>query len=358
MASMDLDDLGHYLANDPSHMAKRIAGLPEQCMKAWSEAKSFQLPNYSGIENVLFLGMGGSGVAGDMLVDVAALEATPPIIVCRDYRIPKFVGKDTLAIASSYSGDTDEVISSLDQAVRSGAKALVITGGGRLADMARELHLPVLIVDHQGEPRTALGYSFFTSLAFLDTLGLVSPKDSDVAEAVTVMKAVRAATLPETPESRNISKQIARECLGRMVTIYGEGVLKGVARRWKTQFNENAKNWAFLEFIPELNHNAVVGYQLPQHMEGRFFVILLSSSFKHPSTAVNYRVTEELLEKAGIGFRTVEALGQDPLGQMFGSILTGDFASYYLAILQGIDPSPVEVIKYFKGQVAKWRSSG
>ncbi len=157
----------------------------------------------------------------------------------------------------------------------------------------------------------------------------------------------------KSPLAQNPAKQLASHLLGHIGVIYGAGILSEVAHRWKTQLNENSKNWAFYEILPELNHNAVVGYEFPPEVADTIFVIFLRSPSLHPRILMRYQITSEILQRAGIGYQTVGAKGESVLSQMMSLVLFGDYVSYYLALLNQTDPSPVSIIDYLKAQLAK-----
>ncbi|MBF8266786.1 MAG: Bifunctional phosphoglucose/phosphomannose isomerase [Dehalococcoidia bacterium] len=351
-----LDDPGLYARLDPTGLGGRIRGLPQQCLRAWGQARELVLPDsYADVRNVVVVGMGGSAIGGDLLADLASLEVSPPIAVCRDYRIPPYVGRDSLVIASSYSGNTEETLSVCQEAIERGARVVAVSTGGQLGQIARRQKLPLLLVDYRGEPRTALGYSFLVPLAILQKLKLVAPKDQDVEEAVEVMASLVCRLEPETPFRDNPAKELAAALHGRLIVVYGGGILSGVARRWKTQLNENSKAWAFVELLPEACHNAVVGFQWPRPVGRRVYGVLLSALSLHPRVKLGYQITGELLRKAGIEQRTVDGVGKGALAQMMSAVLFGDYTSYYLALLNGEDPSPIPPIDYLKARLQELR---
>jgi len=167
-----------------------------------------------------------------------------------------------------------------------------------------------------------------------------------------VMDRLLGRVAKEVPRAQNPAKGLAAELVGREVVIYGAGQLAPVARRWKTQLNENAKSWAGFEVLPELNHNTLVGYQFPQHWGERAFVVLLWAAALGPRLRVRYEVTSELLRRARIPHREIETVSATPLAQMMGDVLLGDYVSYYLALLNGVDPTPVQVIDYLKERLS------
>ena len=351
---MDLDDPKTYQHLDLSDMHQRITGLPQQCRQAWEKALSLPMPQeHRQVNRVVVAGMGGSAIGGDLIADLASLEEALPITTIRDYRIPSWVDSKTLVIVSSYSGETEETLSAFMEALHRGARIIAITKGGQLQAEAEAKEIPLLTVDFEGEPRAALGYSFIAPLGILTHLGLVKDKSQELEEVLHALEEEVSLWSKANATRHNMAKQVALEMQGRMVVIYGAGILSSAARRWKTQLNENSKSWAFAEELPELNHNSVVGYSVPGFMKEGAFVVLLQSAYCHPKTKRRYRVTNEILDRAGVKHRTIEAQGKSPLAHMLTTVLLGDYVSYYLALLNGIDPSPVEVIDYLKQRLAE-----
>ncbi len=354
MTNFNLDDAQVYKQYDPEGMLTRIHEMPGQCQQAWQMAMNFSLPaDYSKVDKVVILGMGGSAIGGDLARSLAASEARVPIFVHRDYRLPAFVDERTLVIASSYSGNTEETLSSFEQALEKKSKMLVATTGGKLKTLAQQRGIPVFNITYKAQPRAALGFSLLPILGFLQKLGFLGDKSADVAETVRVLEELSQKLDVSAVSSRNPAKQLAQRLYGNLPVVYGAGLVAEVARRWKTQFNENSKAWAFYEIFPELNHNAVVGYQFPRELLRRMRVIMLRSAFIHPRVQLRYRITGELLDRVKVGYEFVDGVGKSVLSQMLSLVLFGDYVSYYLAILYKIDPSPVKVIDYLKDQLGK-----
>jgi glucose/mannose-6-phosphate isomerase len=276
-----------------------------------------------------------------------------PLIVNRDYSIPAFIGPDSLVIASSYSGNTEETLITSADALKAGAKIVAVTTGGELAQWAEQNRLPLVSFSYKAQPRAALGYSFSLVLGILARLGWVSDKSQDMDEAIAVMKAWQTEICETVPAAKNKAKQIAQWLWGCLPVVYGAGYLSEIARRWKGQFNENAKSWGFFEQMPELDHNAVMGYVSPSALRDRMRVILLRSSLDHPRNQRKFEVTEDILKRQGVSTQLVEARGQSALAQMLSVVHLGDYVSYYLAMLYQNDPTPVDTITYLKEQMAK-----
>jgi len=351
---IDLDNRVLFHEIDPDDMLSRIAELPQQCRHAWENVQSLELPpEYRQVNKIVVLGMGGSAIGGDLLRALAKPECAVPIVTNRDYTVPAFVNAETLVIASSYSGNTEETLAAFEEASKRGTSLLAITTGGKLAQRARELRLPLLTFHYKSQPRAALGYSLVSLIGVVQKLGFIGDKEADFEEAIVVMESLQEEIMETVPVTENPAKQLAKRLYGRLPVIYGAGYLAEVAHRWKTQFNENAKSWSFFEQLPELNHNAVVGYQFPEELAERILVVMLASSLDHPRNKARFHVTQDILTQRGIAYETVEARGESPLAQMLSAIHFGDYVSFYLAMLYEVDPTPVKTINYLKERLAQ-----
>lgn len=350
---MNLDDPGSYAALDVSNMLGRILELDRQAEAAWNLASAFPLPErYRQARAVVVLGMGGSAIGGDLARTFAAGRASVPLLVSREYDLPAWVGPETLVVASSYSGGTEETLSATEQALARGAMVLALTTGGRLAQVGQERSFPVLRFEYAAEPRAALGYSLFLLLGVLARLGLLLDGAVDLAAVGEAARQAAARHGPQVPVADNRAKQLALALSGRLAVVYGGGLLAEVARRWKGQLNENSKQWSFFEHLPELNHNAVMGYQFPRELADRIVVVMLTSALNHPRILAREQVTRELLARAGIRCESVEAFGRDELSHLVSCVVQGDLVSYYLALLNGVDPSAMDLITYLKARLA------
>ena len=352
--AVDLDDALAYSRFDPSGMRTFLHQFPAACRRAWQRVSRVRLPAaYAGVDRVLIAGMGGSAAGGDIVRHLAASETKVPIWVHRDYGLPSFVDEDTLVIFSSYSGNTEETLSAFAASLSTPARKLVITTGGRLGYLAEQQGIPVLLMDYQSPPRAAFPHSFTSLLGILVRLGLLSDRSADWQEALLILDRLSAELIETTPLISNRAKQLATRMQGSLAVIYGAELLSGVARRWKTQLNENSKTWAFCELFPELNHNAAVGYELPSWAKEKVFVVLLCSPSLHPRNILRYEATAELLTRAGINCEMVNPQGESPLAQVMSLVLLGDYLSFYLAILNRTDPTPIDSIDFVKSYLAR-----
>ncbi|OGN93004.1 MAG: bifunctional phosphoglucose/phosphomannose isomerase [Chloroflexi bacterium RBG_13_50_10] len=351
---VNLDDTQIYKQLNPENMRGHLHGLPQQCRTAWHKANDFKLPkDYANIDKVVILGMGGSAIGGDLVRSLFSSKKKPIIFVSRDYDLPAFVDVRTLVIASSYSGNTEETLSAFSQALQKKCKRLAMTTGGRLKELAEDAKVPVFLIDYVAQPRAAVGYGFMSLIAFLQKLGHLEDKTAEVEAMIQDIEKLLGELKETVPTSSNRAKQLAAKLHGKIAVIYGAGILSEVAHRWKTQINENSKSWAFYDIFPELNHNAVVGYQFPPELASKMYVVLLRCPSLHPRMLIRYQATSELLKQSGISHETIDSQGKGELSQMMNLIYLGDWVSYYLAILNEIDPTPVKAIDYLKKRLSQ-----
>ena len=350
MTATSLDKVAALRKRDPGGMLGALRALPDQCREAWTKASGLKLPAaYQNIDRIVVLGMGGSAIAGDLWRVLLQRESAVPVFNVRQYDLPPFVDKQTLVIASSFSGETEEVLSAFGQALATPAPRIAITTGGQLLTTARANGVPAFSFTYNQEPRAAIGWGLMPLLAIGEALGLMQDVGSDVDATIQTLSEVVAESEEDVPEAKNGAKQLARQLHEKLPVIYGAGPLLEVAHRWKTQLNESAKTWAFYEELPELHHNSIVGYGLPQATAKETAVVFLASpTAVHPRVRLRYEFTKELLRKAGISVLSAEAGDGCALAQMLSLVLLGDYVSTYLAFLYGLDPTPTKVIDDLK----------
>lgn len=347
---IDLDDVGALKRNDPQGMEERIAELPWQCRRAWEIIESQRFPaDYAQADSVVILGMGGSAIGGGLIRTLVRDLCPVPIFVNREYDLPRFVGQGTLVIACSYSGDTEETLAAFREASRRGAKLLALTTDGKLAQTTENL----VTFSYVAQPRAALGFSLIMLLGILTKLGFVPDPTPDLEEAIEVVEGLGGKVREGIPTSQNPAKRLALLLQGKLPVIYGAQHLAPVARRWKGQFNENGKCFAFFEVLPELHHNTVEAFPHPGELAENGMILLLTSRLYHPRNILRFQVTEEMLDRYGIPHWSMEAKGRSPLSQVLSTIHFGDYVSLYLAALRGVNPSSVETITYLKERLAQ-----
>ena len=337
---------------DPGEMLTKIKDLPLQVRDAWKIVQAATLPPaYGDVRNITILGMGGSAIGGEFAGALLADELKVPLNVHRDYGIPGYVGRDSLVIVSSFSGNTEETLSGFDEAKKRGAKILAITTGGKVAEDAKALRLPLITFGYHAQPRAALGYSMTLVLGVLGKLGFARDMGKEIEQALTDV-----AKLEERVHEgarTNDAKKLAAELYGRIPVIFGAGAMGVMARRVKDQWNENAKNWAHYDVMSELNHNAVVGFPHPPIARDAQTVLLLRSRRDNPRHQIRFEVTKELLDRAQIPHKDLQFDGESLLSEILQMTYFTDYVSFYVALLNGADPSPVTSIDYLKDRLAK-----
>ncbi len=337
---------------DPGDMLTKIKDLPLQIKDAWKIVQAATLPPaYADVRNITVLGMGGSAIGGEFAAALLADELKVPMSVHRDYGLPGYVGRDSLVIASSFSGNTEETLSGFDEAKKRGAKIMAITTGGRLATEAKAKGMPLITFGYHAQPRAALGYSLTLVMGALTKLGFVRDMGKDIDQALADV-----AKLEERVHEgarTNDAKKMAIELAGKIPVFYGAGVMGVMARRAKDQWNENAKNWAHFDVMSELNHNAVVGFPHPVAAKDTQVVLLLRSKRDDARHRVRFDVTKELLDRSQIPHTDLEFDGASMLSEVLQMTYFTDYVSFYVALLNGADPSPVTSIDFLKDRLAK-----
>ncbi len=351
--AVSLDD-GEFLRRiDPEDMLGKVAELPAQLARARRVVASLEPdPNLADVDAIVVLAMGGSAIGAELVAAAAGDRLRVPLLVHRDYRLPGGVGKRTLVLAASHSGETAETLSGFAEARSRGVPLAVITTGGRLAAAAERDRLPVYRYAAGGQPRAAIGYGVGIVHELLGRIGLIEGAD-DLAPAAAALEGVLERLGPSVATDANPAKQLAWSILGRVPVVYGHGPMAAVAHRWKTQLNENAKAWAAWEPMPEANHNAIEGSLNPRELGDALAVIQLRDPAEPGEIAERYRVVDELLAERATTRSEVWAEGPSPLARVLTGVAWGDLVSVYLAILYQTDPTPVTLLAMLKERLAR-----
>jgi glucose/mannose-6-phosphate isomerase len=299
---------------------------------------------------VAVLGMGGSAIGADLVL-AASPSLDVPATVVRGYELPAWVGPEALVVAVSYSGDTEEALAATGSALDRGCTPLCVAGGGRLAALAAARGLPAVSPPPGLQPRAALGHLAMPVLAALERAGLVRAADRDVAEAAALLTAAAADYAACVADQYNPAKGVARRLCGRVALVYGAGLTAGAARRWKTQLNENAKMPAFFAELPELDHNEVEGWGAAG-IAGAAHVVVLEDAAADERLGRRITATVEELGARGVSAERIATRGTSALARVFSLVTLGDHVSLYLALLEGVDPTPVDVIGRIKRRLA------
>jgi glucose/mannose-6-phosphate isomerase len=351
-AAPDLDDVDAIRSLDSGDMLGTVAALGSHVSAGYEAGRATPgLPSLDGITSVVFCGMGGSAVAGDVLRQTFRDRLPVPVDVNRSPSLPEYAGPHTLVIASSYSGDTSETLSGVDEAVRRGCRMLAITSGGRLGSLCDERGIAVARVPGGFQPRAALGHLAFAMLGALEAAGLLPALEADVRETVSSIAGLSSGMGPEVPIAENPAKELASWLGDRVAVIWGaDGIGAVAAMRWKTQCNENGKAPAWHSAMSELDHNEVVGWTRP--FGPMHAVIALRSDHEDRELAERFPLSEEIARGAGAAVREVTVRGRGPLATLLSLITIGDFATCYVGLRQGQDPTPVAAIQGLKAALA------
>lgn len=339
---------------DKSNMRKLLVEFPKQVEEAARIGKSAKVPfRASDIDNIVVTGLGGSAIGGDLLRSYIAEELKVPFVVNRHYFLPEFVDQRTLVIVSSYSGNTEETIAAHADAAKRRAKVLCISSAGETARMAAKRKQPLITIPKSFPPRAALGFSFFPLLVALAKMKLIRSRDTDIRETIALLR--KRSKAYASLNKQNLAFQIAKDLYLKLPIIYSSADRFDVVNlRWRGQIAENAKTLAFGHVVPEMNHNEIVGWKvLRRIMEEDTVVVFLRDRSDHPRVRVRMDITKDIVRQYAAKVVDVQSEGRSLLARMFSLIYLGDWVSFYLAILNGIDPTPVTVIDYLKNQLAK-----
>ncbi len=349
---MDLNNHASFTTIDKQDYLGEIESLPGQLEQAYQKGMGLELPDWQGLRQVLIAGMGGSAIGADLLAAYTAPLCQIPIMVLRNYTLPAWAaGPQTLVVASSHSGNTEETLAAFDQAVKNGCRLMALSTGGKLADKARQADIPLWTFEHQGQPRAAVGFSFGLLLAILSHLRLVPDPAVDLSAAISAMRKQQDGLRADIPVVSNLAKRLAGRMVGRWVMVFGAEVLEPVARRWKTQVNELAKAWAQFEVLPEADHNALAGLNQPEDGLTSAIALFLRGASNHPRNLVRADLTRQAYLLEGVSSDFVEAQGDSPLSQQWTALHLGDYVAYYLAMLYDIDPTPIPALEGFKNEL-------
>ena len=281
------------------------------------------------------------------------LNIKVPIFVNRNYLLPAFVDERTLVIASSYSGDTEETLSAYQDAKKRSAKLIVVTSGGRLNDMADRDGVPVIKIPEGIPPRCATGYMFFPALILLTKIGIIKSKSGEIRQAIKFLRSLKNTKLGfDVPENKNIAKKVARALYDKYPVIYASQDNNDCAvTRWRGELAENAKTVSSGNLFPEMNHNEIVGFENPGHLLKKIVVVMLRDSHDHPRISKRMEITKKILSTEGFEVIEVSSSGPSRLARIFSLLYIGDFVSFYLAMLNRTDPTPVARIAYLKKEL-------
>jgi glucose/mannose-6-phosphate isomerase len=346
---------------DASNMHEVLYAFPDQIKEAVSIGESALLWRRQATSNrYVIFGLGGSAIGGDLLRSFAA--ATPGadhlnISVVRGYSAPGWLDSDTNVVYSSYSGDTEETLAAFDEARKKTDRGIAITTGGQLGKKAITHGLPIINIPPGYQPRCALAFSFFPLMTIMGRSNAFDSKATRLVSKGLKELATSLAELRDLYSSKNAKNPayaLAKKLQGTIPVLYSAHErMDAVAMRWRGQIQENAKQVAFSHVLPEMNHNEINGWQHPEGLTKQASVLLLRDSDDHPRVKLRFDALEDIIKKNVGSVTTIEGTGSTLLARMFTAIYLGDWTSYHLALLNGVDPTPVPVIQTLKTRLAK-----
>jgi glucose/mannose-6-phosphate isomerase len=352
-----LDDATAIQRRDPGRMLDKIAHFGDQLEAGWKLSRGLELPErLGGAHAVAVLGMGGSAVCADIVRATFSERLRAPLVSVRDYELPAWVDGDTLVVAISHSGATEETITALGTALERRCPVAVITTGGPVGEVAARVDLPRLVYPDETPPRASLGYTLSLLAGLLERNGMLDLAEPEVSAAAEAARSVGRASGAELETATNMAKQLAWSLLDRWPIVEGAGFLAAVARRWKTQLNENSDSVASAEELPEATHNTVVGYEQPDTLRDHQFLVFLESTLDNPRNRRRARLSAEMLDTVGITHQRVLFDQESRLAQACAAIALGDYVSFYLALLYGIDPSATPALTVVKQTLADFEA--
>ncbi len=354
-----LDNLKQIKKLKADKVLASIENLGEQIIQVFKEFKKIQLPkSYRQVNKILVNGMGGSALGSHILRSLFFNQLKTPFGVINSYQLPASLDKNTLYVISSYSGSTEEPLATFAAAQKRRAKTFGITSGGQLGNFIKrgklEGYLFNPVFNPSGQPRMGLGYSLAAQLALLKKLNLILVSEAEVTKALNEIRRWHQLFGFDNPTKTNLAKKTAREIKNKIPIVVTSEFLAGNAHALANQINENAKNFSTYFLISELNHHLLEGLSFPKSNRQNLFFIFLESKFYHPKNQIRYRVTRSVLTKNKIDHFTYKLSASSKLSQALEVLVFGSYLSFYLAVLNNINPTKIPWVDYFKHQLKKY----
>lgn len=342
-----IDDRESIKKIDKSNMLTLLENFDLQCLEANSiETDNIPIKEY---DCIVYAGMGGSAIAGDILKNSFEQDLSIPFFVHRNYGLPGCVTKNSLVIAVSYSGNTEETIDACQQALSRGCTVLTLSSGGELENISKTKGIIHVKIPSGYPPRCGLGYLFFPVARILSSAGYI--KSFDVKKIVDMISYLKKLYGVDSVEN-NTAKNIAKLIHNKMAVIYSGEFLFPAATRWKTQIAENSKHMISINVVPEMNHNEIMAWNFPAHFIKNCIVFFLYDRQDNERVTLRMNLVTKILQSKSIPVEKLNSQGEDALERIFSLIILGDWTSFYLAILNGVDPTEIKEISYLKQQMA------
>lgn len=355
---MDLDNIEGIKRLDEQNILGSIETLPDQCLHAWESANKIEVPeSYRSINKVVMCGMGGSGLGARVIESVYADQIKIPLVRVNDYNLPNFVDSDTLVICSSYSGETEETISNINQAIAKKAKVMAIGGGNSLIKIAQQNNFPYYQIDPKynisNQPRMAIGYSIIGQVILCTKTGLIDFTHKDLSKVISVMKKIASKINVNVPTDQNEAKKIAMMMKDTMTFFVSAEHLVGGMHVVNNQANENAKHFTADFEIPELNHHLMEGMGHPSDKDAKLFGFFANSNLYSEKITKRFAITKEVCQKQNIKIHEVNINSESKISQIFELIQLGAYVGFYLSMLYNQNPSPIPWVDFFKKKLGQ-----
>ena len=355
---MNLDNIETIKILDKQNILGSIDTLSDQCLHAWEDCKEIEVPDsYRNINKIVMCGMGGSGLGARVIESVYGNKIKIPLIRVNDYHLPKFVDSETLVICSSYSGETEETISNLKEAIAAGAKWMAIGAGNSLIKMAQEVNVPYYRIDPKfnpsNQPRMAIGYSIIGQLALCAKAGIIDLTKEDIDELIVVMRNVSSKNNVNIDTANNEAKKLALKMKDTITFFVSGEHLVGAMHVVNNQANENAKHFTADYTIPELNHHLMEGMGHPTHDNAKIFGFFANSSLYSDRVSKRLVITEEICQKQNIEVYEYKASSESSISQAFELIQFGAYVDFYLSMTYDLNPAPIPWVDYFKEKLGQ-----
>ena len=355
MSTTILDSREAIAQLDTQNMMGSIEELPNQIEHAWQDIQSITFTPKAPIRNAVVAGMGGSGLGGDVIKHLYKDSLSVPLELVHDYTLPHYVDQHSLVILASYSGTTEEILSCAQHARERNAQIMVVAAGGPLAEMAQANNYSLYLINAQHnpskQPRMAIGYAVFGTIGLLAKAGLLELTDTEVTATVATLHKQVAAYKVEVPSQENPAKALAFSMVDRRPVFVASDFLEGAVHVGANQHNENAKSFISYVVAPELNHHLLEGLKYPLSNASTHVFIFIHSLLYHPHNTVRMHLTQEVVEENEIETIGVPLQARTRIEQVFECIILLAFAGFYLAMLEGIDPSPIPFVESFKNKL-------
>lgn len=351
-----LDDRKSINQLDTGHSYESIKNLPDQCQAAWDDVASLAFPSsYSTCSSIIFSGMGGSAYGGRIIKNLYFDKLNIPVDIISDYHLPKYANQNTLVIAASYSGNTEETISCINDALRIGCKIIGISSGGKLFDLLSQAHKPVYkfnpVYNPSLQPRMGQGYMQIGQIAILNKLGYLKLSDQEFTDVIKELNNNLTRLDIATPQKNNIAKHLAETFQYKIVNIIGAEFLEGAIHSIRNPFHETGKHFANNFILPELNHHLMEGLSYPSTNKKNLLFFLIGSNLYSERIKKRMNLTEKVIKKNQIKVVKLEMSSISKIGQVFELIQIGSFITFYLAMLHHLDPVKIPWVDYFKDKL-------